>query len=305
MKQYRFSEKETRIYALVVTVGLFIAMIWGISQCSSSNTHKAEKGQLKIKVDSLAVIKNRLERDISEISSKLTSIESQNETFASNIATLEGAMKQKEIIINKYKKDSQNANSLKNQIKELLALKTELLRRVEELNEKSNSLLSENQKLREENSRLSLKNEQLEEQLSANVATLAIKPLLSAGSFRVEVLKRNDKLTVKSRRTRQLDVSFDLPKDLGLEGTQLVYLCIKDQNSNPIQDRDNKNIEIDLGEGREIKAIAQSTQTLNFDNLPKRISIKYAIENKLKAGYYFIEIYTNSSFIGGVQFRVI
>lgn len=306
MTQYKLTEKEIRLYALLITAGLFIAIIWGVTQCSSSSEYKAEKDKLKVRVDSLLTIKNNLEKDIEEITSKFDSAETRNQQLTSNINELDGVIKQKDILISKYQKDAKNVAILKNQIKELLAFKAELQNKLEELNRRSDKLLAENQRLKDENSKLLQQNEQLT--AKAEVPSdypPAIKPLLTAESFRVEVLRRKEKLTVKSRRSRQLEVSFNLPKESGMEGENTLYLCITDQNFNPIQDQDNKDIEVDLGKGRKVKTVSQMSQSVNLSNLPKRIVWKYALENKLKAGYYYIEIYSESAMVGGVQFRLI
>ncbi|WP_435357701.1 hypothetical protein [Emticicia sp. SJ17W-69] len=304
MKKNGLTEEETKAYAFGATIILFL-LLFGIGYFwNKSGNLQTEKNQLKIKQDSLMVVKNRLDKDLTELASQLESSIAQKNLLASNNDQLSQTLAQKDKIIFKYKKDAQNVVSLKKQISELISLKNQLQSQLDKINDINQKLLSENNSLKEQNARLAEENETLKGQVPGPESA-TIKPLLSAGSFRVEVLRKNNKLTVKSRRSRQIEISFDVPEDIDINGTQTVFVSIKNQNSNPIKDADNIDIEVKLKSGKVVKTTAQMTQKVDFSSLPKRVTIKYDVEDKLKAGYYFIDIYTEDTYVGTVQFRLI
>jgi len=304
MKKNGLTEEETKAYAFGVTALLFLLLLSTGYYWNRSANLKDDNSQLKIKQDSLMVVKNRLDKDLAELTSQLESSNTQKSLLENNIEQLGSSLAEKDKIINKYKKEVQNANSLKRQIDELQSQRNQLQSQLDKINDTNQKLLSENSSLKQQVARLVEENETLKSQ-PPKTESATIKPLLSAGSFRVEVLRKNNKLTVKSRRSRQIEISFDIPEEIDINGTQTVFLCIKNQNYIAIKDNDNKEIEVKLKSGKVIRAIAQMTQKVDFNSLPKRVTIKYDVEDKLKAGYYFIDVYTEGTYVGTVQFRLI
>lgn len=304
MKKNGLTEEETKAYAFGTTVILFL-LLFGIGYYwNKSGNLQTEKNQLKIKQDSLLVVKNRLDKDLKELASQLESSNTQKGLLEGNIDQLSASLAQKDKIIFKYQKEAQNVASLKKQISELLSLQSQLESQLDKIKDSNQKLLGENSFLKQQVARLVEENEALKSEPPAPESA-TIKPLLSAGSFRVEILRKNNKLTVKSRRSRQIEISFDVPEDIDISGMQTVFVCIKNQNSNPIKDSDNKDIEVKLKSGKVVRTTAQMTQKVDFNSLPKRVTINYDVEDKLKAGYYFVDIYTEDTYVGTVQFRLI
>lgn len=304
MKKNRLTEKETRAYAFGVTALLFLLLLSTGYYWNRSTNLKDDNSQLKIKQDSLMVVKNRLDKDLAELTTQLESSNTQKSLLENNIEQLGASLTEKDKIINKYKKEVQNVTSLKKQIGELQSQRNQLQSQLDRINDTNQKLLNENNFLKQQMARILEENETLKNQPPTPEST-TIKPLLSAGSFRVEVLRKNNKLTVKSRRSRQIEISFDIPEDIDINGTQTVYICIKNQNYIAIKDNDNKEIEVKLKSGKVVRATAQMTQKIDFNSLPKRVTIKYDVEDKLKSGYYFVDVYTEEAYVGTVQFRLI
>lgn len=304
MKTRRLTENETKVYAFGVTALLFLLLLSTGYFWNRSADFKTENGQLKVKQDSLLVVKNRLDKDLAELTSQLESSNTQKSLLESNIEQMGASLAQKDKIITKYKKEVQVISSLRKQIDELESQRNKLQVQLDRINDSNQNLLNENKVLKQQIAQVIEENEALKSQPPAPESA-TIKPLLSAGSFRVEVLRKNNKLTVKSRRSRQIEISFDVPEDIDISGTQTIYVCIKNQNYIAIKDNDSKEIEIKLKSGKVVKSTSQMTQIVDFNSLPKRVTIKYDVEDKLKAGYYFVDIYTDETYVGTVQFRLI
>ena len=177
-------------------------------------------------------------------------------------------------------------------------------------------LRQENQQLREENERLSSENEQLrgdKEQLSGQVTDLAKQledqirktqsATFKASSFRVEVERRNDKLTAKARRARELLISFDLadvPETY--QGAQKLYLVITDDKGNPISVKNPTKATIYAPTGP-VEIIAQQVKQVVLEST-QRLSFVHKLEDKLSSGNYVAAIYCDKGLLGASSFRL-
>lgn len=298
-------ERRNQVWAGTATALLVVALGWGISTFNVSKQLKTQNQKLTLKADSLLALQGKLEKDIILLSSDLQKATEQGGQLKASLERVNQALEQKERLIRKIQRDTRNTQTLEQQVQELSRLRKSLANQLDELKRENALLLAENSQLKSQVDHLTTENIELTDRLRRKEESTAYKPLLSAESFRAEVLRKNEKLTVKSRRARQLDISFDLPNGLTLQGTQTVYLSLRDANSNAITGKDNRSVTVELNNGHRFQVSTQLSKDINFSQSPQRVEFRYKLEDRLKAGYYFAEFYTDSAYLGSVQFRVI
>ena len=264
---------------------------------------KKENEVLTKRTDSLKVVRDDLQNELAGISSQLEAATSQNHTLSASLSSINEKLAEKDKVLNRLQKENQSLSSLRKQVNELKNLK-------ESLSNELASIKQENTRLRADNSRLSKENEDLrrlnedkkvnsflskEEETSAS--------LLGANAFRVDVMNRKEKLIVKGRRAREVAIMFDLPEGARGGADEIVYLSIKDITQKPLKDAKARQVNVDI-KGVMNPVIAHLTKAVDFTRNPQRVTLKYKLDEKLKAGVYVAELFTEKMFVGKVEFRL-
>lgn len=255
-----------------------------------------------------------LNQEIDGLMNDYATLSAENESLQGSVENANLQLTGKEAELSRIKRQSsKNLKAKQDELDQLLAFKTNL-------EENMAGLEAENQRLRAENAMLSrkLQNAQLENQrlvhqmedletdnqyLQRNLDRLAPTGMQGA-AFRVEVQKRNDKLTVKGKRARQVDVSFDLigvPEEW--QGIQTVYLSIVDNKGLPIKTAQNQNAQFNLANGEVLSFESQTAKDFHI-TASQRMAFHVSLDEKIPAGFYRANIYTNAGLVGSVSFRL-
>ena len=124
-----------------------------------------------------------------------------------------------------------------------------------------------------------------------------------ASSFKVELVKRNDKLTSKARRARDISVSFDLAEVAeSFHGPNKLYLVITDENGKAIESDTPTKVTI-AAPSQNVDIIAQQTKSVVLQET-QRFSFNYKLEERLKSGNYVAAIYCDKGLLGAASFRL-
>jgi predicted RNase H-like nuclease (RuvC/YqgF family) len=298
------TEQKNQTWAGVATLLLLLALGWGAYKTKVNLGLETQNGTLILRADSLLAAKGQLEKEIIGLSNDLKEVTLKGETLTASLADVNKTLAQKDRLLGKYQKEARNTQNLERQVRELEQLKGSLNSQLERLRRENSNLVAENGKLKEQVEQLTTENTDLSKKIAAKEDASAYMPLLAAESFRAEVLRKNEKLTVKSRRVRQVDISFDLPQGLEIQGTQTVYMSLRDTKSSPIRDKNNQSVSIELKNGKTLQVTSQMHKEVDFSKLPQRVNFRYQLEERIKAGYYFVELYTDHAYLGSMQFRV-
>ncbi len=229
------ANSNSRVYGIVVTILLLLSASIGWFFWQKSKAAIADIEQRQLAIDSLTQVKAGVEHELDSLSLAYSDLRTENENLQGKVTTTAALIEQKEIVIKQIKAASaKDASDLEKQVAELQRLKTEYETVVLVLRQ-------ENQQLREANELLTDKNSKLEEQVTDLAKQLEEQirktqaATFKASSFRVEVELRNDKLTVRARRARELLISFDLADvPQAFQGPQKMYLSITDDKGLPI-----------------------------------------------------------------------
>ena len=302
--------QNSRVYGIVVTALLIISAILGWVFWQKSRSMISESKQRQETLDSLSSVKVNIERDLDSLSMAYSSLRTENESLQGKVTNTAAIIEQKEITIKQIKASSaKNLDELRKQVADLTKAKTEYETIISVLQQ-------ENAQLKEENQRLTGENEQLKgekEQLSGQVTDLAKQleeqirktqsATFKATSFRVEVIRRKDKLTTKARRARELSVSFDLADvPQAFQGAQKLYLVITDDKGNPIAVKNPTKATVYAPTGP-MDVMAQQVKQV-FLEATQRLSFVHQMEDKLKSGNYVAAIYCDKGLLGASSFRL-
>jgi len=292
------------IIAGFLLVSLLGWSIWRV------RTLNAEKAQQAIELEALTQEKNALESSIDSLQLALTTVSNENEELQGKVSASASVLAEKDAIIRQLKgQNSKQITELRVQVNGLQKAKAEYEAILAVLRAENDQLKAENAELRAENAELRDSTSQLTAKVDdlANSLAEQIRKTQSAQfkatSFRVEMERRNDKLTAKARQVRNLTVSFDLadvPEKF--HGPQKLYLVISDANGSPIAAANPTKVTINAPTG-DIPIIAQQTRAVNLVQT-QRLSFNYKLEEKIKAGNYVAAVYCDRGLLGASSFRV-
>ncbi len=302
--------QNSRVYGIVVTALLILSAILGWFFWQKSRSMISESKQRQITLDSLGFVKINIERELDSLSMAYSTLRTENESLQGKVTNTAAIIEQKEIAIKQIKSSSaKNLDDLRQQVASLQKAKTEYETIISVLQQ-------ENTQLKEENARLTGENAQLKgekEQLSGQVTDLAKQledqirktqsATFKATSFRVEIGRRNDKLTTKARKARELAVSFDLADvPQSFQGAQKIYLVITDDKGNPIAVKNPTKATVYAPTGP-VEIMAQQVKQVFLEST-QRLSFVHQMEEKLKSGNYVVAIYCDKGLLGASSFRL-
>ncbi len=303
------NQSSSRVYGIIVTLLLLLSAGIGWFFWNKSKTILVEKEQQKVLLDSLGGVKMGLERQIDSLQLAYTDLRTENETLQGKIASTAAQVAQKESLVQQIKTQStRDVNSLRGQVESLQAAKTEMETIINLLRAENSQLKNENVALKGENAALKGSKDSLAAEVNSLSDKLADQirrtqsATFKATSFRVEIEKKNNKLTTRARRVREINVTFDLVDvpDQYL-GEQKLYLVITDEKGKPIASTNPTKVTVKAPSGSvEITACAYKSSFLKKTN---RESFAYKLEEKIQKGNYVVAIYCEHGLLGVASFR--
>ncbi|MCS6929419.1 MAG: hypothetical protein NZM43_08000 [Saprospiraceae bacterium] len=294
---------NSRVYAIIVTLLLLVSAAIGWVLWSRNQEYQQSLRRQEAIADSLLQVKAQLEQELDNLSQDYATLRTENESLQGQIAQSASVIEQKEIIIKQIKaENSKEIKALEKQIEDLKKIKTEYETIISLLREENRQLREENQRLTEENTQLQGRVEDIAKQLEEQIRKTQ-SAQFRATSFRVEVVRRADKLVAKARQARELFISFDLVDVPSVfQGPQKLYLVVTDDKGKPIYAANPIQATVYAPTGPvEIQA-QQAKQVVLETN--QRLSFSYQLEERLKAGSYIAAIYCDKGLLGASSFRL-
>lgn len=302
--------KNWKTYGIVATVLLLICAgisfgFWRISQNKGS-----EIDRISVEMQALETEKMSIERQLDSLTVSYNNLRTENEDLKGRESSSAALIAEKDAVIKKIKSQGRRElAALRNQVADLRKIKIEyetvistLQSENSQLREENNRLAGENNQLRGENSNLNGKVEDLAKQLEEQIRKTQ-SASFKATSFRVEVERRNDKLTARARKARTIQISFDLagvPE--AYRGTQNLYLAITDDKGHPIASSNPIKTTIQAPTGP-VAIIAQQLKQVSLNDT-QRLSFTYKPDERLKSGSYVVAIYCESGLLGAASLRL-
>jgi FtsZ-binding cell division protein ZapB len=302
--------QNSRVYSIVVTILLALAAGLGFFFWTKSKNYIAENQKMELERNTLEKEKSNITKSLDSLSAAYADVRTENENLQGKLTSTAALIQQKEIVIHQIKDaNAKDLATLKIQVEDLRKAKIEYETII-------TTLKGENEQLKQENSRLTGENIQLKgtnTDLNGQVKDLAKQleeqirktqsAVFKATSFKVELERRNDKLTIKARRARSILVSFDLadvPQQY--QGAQKLYLVITDEKANPIQSTNPVKATVYAPTGP-VEIQSQLVKAVVLEKT-QRESFTYKFDEKLKSGNYVVAIYCDKGLLGASSFRL-
>lgn len=240
----------------------------------------AEIQKLGGSVDSLVVLKERLEKDKRELKNANTYSAA---NYSKKIKSYESILSEKDTEIT--------------QLRQQLGVATS---RNEELNQKVTGLESERQQLADSVTSYSVQNKELSEKVNIASALRAENLTVNAVSSKGKESKGGK---YRSKRIDKLKVNFQLGENaVAQQNNKEIFLRILDPDGAVLSDMATGSGSF-MYNGQEL--IYSSKQTVAFDNTRQSVDIFYGRGGiPLKDGKYSIEVYTEGFKIGEGEFTV-
>lgn len=294
---------NSRIYGIAVTLLLLLSAALGWFFWQKSQVVQAESKQREAILDSLTQVKLDLQRELDSMSVDYSSLRTENENLQGRVTNTAALIEQKEIVIKQIKKEAaKDEDALRKQVAGLEKIKTEYETIITVLRQENLQLREDNQRLTEANTQLQGQVADIAKQLEDQIRKTQ-SASFKATSFRVDVERRNDKLTARARQARELLISFDLADvPQAYHGPQKLYLTITDEQGNPIATENPIKATVYAPTGP-VDIQAQQVKQVVLETT-QRLSFVHKLEDKLKAGNYVVAIYCDKGLLGASSFRL-
>ncbi len=302
--------QNSRLYGIIVTVLLLLSAILGWFFWNRSQNVMRERKAEQEQYTALMQQKLQIEHDLDSLSVSYSDLRTENETLQGKVTSTAAIVEQKEIVIRQIKNESaKDLAALRAQVTDLQRAKTEYETVITVLRSENETLRNENQRLTGENEQLKGEKMQLADQVTGLAKQLEDQirktqsAVFKATSFRVELERRNDKLTTRAKKARELMVSFDLadvPQQY--QGPQKLYMVITDEKGNPIATDNPVKATVYAPTGP-VEIMAQQVKAVVLEST-KRLSFVHKYYEMLKSGNYVVAIYCDKGLLGASSFRL-
>jgi hypothetical protein len=304
------NNQNSNVYGIVITILLALAAGIGFFFWQQSKSFFAENEKIKMEREMLEMEKISLESSLDSLSNAYSELRTENESLQGRVNATAQLVQQKEANIRNIKDaNAKDIKDLRTQLADLKRVKIEIETIVAALRAENEALKLENQRLTDENSQLKGSNteltgmmqdlaKQLEDQIR-KTQSAAFK----ATAFSVQLERRNDKLTTRAKKLREIFVSFDLasvPKTF--QGQQKIYLVITDDKGNPILSTNPTKATVYAPSGA-VEIIAQQIKETVLDET-QRLSFSHKFDDRLKPGHYVVAIYCEKGLLGASSFKL-
>lgn len=305
-------EQNSKSRSITILLAILFLLTAGttVFYWKKANTQGFENQKLATEMQALELEKAMVQRDLDSLSISYTNLRAENEDLRQKEASSASLVAEKESKIKKIKQQNQrDLATLRKQVEDLKRIKIEyetilntLKNENEQLRAENSRLAGENEQLRDNNAQLNEKMSDLSKQLEAQIRkTQSAK--FKASSFRVETERRNDKLTTRARKAREISVSFDLTDvPEAYRGTQKLYLSITTDKGVPVNSLNPVKTTVEAPTGP-VAVIAQQVKSVQVGET-QRLSFTYKLDERIKPGTYVVAIYCNSGLLGAASFRV-
>jgi cell division protein FtsL len=292
-----------------VTYGLSalaaLLLIGGIYFWNKSGKLTRQNDLIEQQADSLLSVKLQLEGDIRGLNSQLETASDEKTSLDKRVEDLNTQLTNRDRAMTQLRQSNlgrtRTIQGLNRNIATMTTKRDSLKSQMEAVQNKITWLTDANTKLTSQNDELSPLKQQVAD-LKADLQTKVPRTALTGDAFRVETVKSNQKETAKAKKVNTLMVSLSVPAEMGLTGTQEVYLSLTDEQNNGIMPSQNTST-VTLSGKNEVVPV-NATQSVNFDKNPQRISFNVSPDSNIKPGIYRASVYTKNAYLGTAEFRL-
>ena len=288
------SSRESRV-AIGVTLLFLLAMGFAIFYFSDGRNLKKDLASEKVKSEKMLSEKLALSKELDKLKNEIDSYKGKNASLDKSLADLKSKLQKKEAEINRMAANS--SPNYKKQFQELQAIKADLDKTLARLNEELSALQSENYNLRTVLAMMEANNEQL----AVNNKNLT---RMIVNNLEAEAQKKNNKLTVNARKTKEIVLAFEVPASM----SEQLKFNIVFPDGKQVASNNSKSITYAVNHkdfvfsDAEVVASTQNLFVKSDDS--KQIALSYKADSKLKPGTYQIDIYSENEYLGSCRMKL-
>ncbi|AHM59068.1 hypothetical protein D770_04005 [Flammeovirgaceae bacterium 311] len=286
------AESKIKAVAAGVTVTLFASLI-GTGILYRDNSLLTEDIQAeKVRTERLEAERGSLKKEMDKLKLDLASYTSKNGELDLAIRNAQQKLAEREARVEQLTKDNASISQLKKENAAIRKIREDLVAQLENMKNSNSHMQAEIAELNRTIAALRKENEGLYARANTK-ATMAY-------NFCTEVMKRkNERLTVKAKRTHHINISFDVNNPGELPGD--VYVKVSAPNSKEIP-----------GDLVITENVVDQTNilTASIDNgwvdaqQFRRVSLSFDPKDKLQDGVYTVMVYSGNHYLGSTQFKL-
>lgn len=277
--------KKNNRLQIALVAGIILAVLFSGIFLINNRSLKKDLRTEKITSEALLSEKMSLDKSLEKIKGELSTEKGKNANLDKKINEISSQIEAKENELKKIKAENYSLRPFKAKVKELEAS-------ILGLNNELNTLKTERDNLILENQSLITKLASVQNDYEKVVSNSIILKAMASNNHRVEAVRgKNDKHTIRAKRTQKLIFSFDLPSDTG----NSISFKLKCPENKVYDSKDNKSASIKITKSDrnffENNQVLEKTET-------KNIELMFIPEERLKGGEYEFMVYNDGSYIG-------
>lgn len=285
---------KEKIIAGVLTVMFFTALSFALFYSADNKSLNQDLKSEKLLSEKLLSQKLALDKDIAKLKSEIQSYQGKNQQLDSKLSDLYSKLtakekeltsttKQKNISESRLKKQVDEVNDLKKQLQNEIAL---LNKSLDELKLKNSSLQNTIASLEKTNVDLNKRNDFLNK--------------VAGNNYGVEAHKKNEKLTINAKRTKEIILGFDVPAHMANN----LSLTVTTPNGKKYDNATSKTISYNILDEIDQTLVASTEIFVDAHGQSKRVTLNYTPEEKFNKGIYKIDIFHEGTYLGSSQIRL-
>jgi myosin heavy subunit len=273
----------------IVIIGLSLLSAGAIWTANHKNGQlKADLQAEKLKSERSLAEKLSYLKDLEKSKGQLASLESTNKSLNRLLEEKNKEIVKKENAI-KSTPDASNANKLQKELDQLLKDRENFVQAQKTLND-------ELARLREENKSLMASNTSLSKDYADLQASFKVAQAFSPENLELSARRgKKERPTVIARRTRKLEVGFDVPASVA----QSVRFVMRSPDGRVIDQKDSRISTIIKEDSGALYASLSPLSGMYESS--KRVEMTYKPEKKLEKGTYVVQIFSGDTRIGSCR----
>lgn len=304
------NNRSLSIVAVLLGLALVAALVWGFNRAGKVTEVESENAEVTEQLDQMTILRDNLTQEVESLTTSYEAAAADNEELQGNLSTTVAELDKARAALARANRSSSNdkavAAEMRQQIEELIQVRSDLERSIEVIQTQNDSLRTrtavlENQLTVSESEKEALAS--LNRNMQAEIDQLTLDNF-KATAFQVELTRGSrDKLVTKGRRAKRLAVTFDLANvPAEYQGVRPLYLVVTDQSGTPVTAESTIPVKINAkGQSLDIMPIA----TRDFDvEDTQRINFVHELDDRLSAGFYRAQVYTDVGLLGASSFRL-
>lgn len=290
--------KESTV-AFIVTLLLVLATGVAIYYFSANSANEQDLVSEKVRNEKLLSEKLLLAKEVDQLKSDIAGYKGKNSDLDKKLAGIESQLKQKEKQMTDLNKYHQGAVSdFKKQLSELQQIREQLNKEIARQNDQLAALKKENNTLKD--AIASIEGEYDELKSRNNMLTQII-----SDNYGVEAHRKKDKLTINAKRTKEIELGFDVPAEM----SENLSFTITSPEGKQLSSNQSKTITYAVLSDFEFSdetATASLSGGLSEKEIKskKHVVLTYKPETRLNRGLYQISIFSEGTHIGSSVIRL-